>query len=238
MAGSSTAVDLRLMRAAALLDTDPAAAAREAAAILQEHPGHLQTLLLLGTAYQNSGDTRAVEIFTQLTELQPRSPLAHFERGRALARHGEQERALTALTRALELEPHLAEAWRELANVHAGLGDETECDKAYANFVRLAPPDQHLSEEINVGALRLLAAAVAEREDYVEAEGLLGECLTLAPGYSQARFELVGVLLRQQKAHPMLPLLERLLRAEPENVRYLSLQASAYGLLGHNERAI
>jgi len=88
-----------------------------------------------------------------------------------------------------------------------------------------------------VGALRLLAEVEAEREDYVEAERLLGECLTLAPGYSDARFDLARVLHSQQKAAPMLPLLERLLALEPDNFRFRTLQASAYNLLGQNDRA-
>lgn len=44
------AVDTRLMRAATLLDTDPARAALEAAEILKECPGHPGAMLLLGTA--------------------------------------------------------------------------------------------------------------------------------------------------------------------------------------------
>src|SRR6185437_16795848 len=40
-----------------------------------------------------------------------------------------------------------------------------------------------------------------------------------------------------QKAHPMLPQLERLLAVEPRNLQYRTLQARAYDLLGQNERA-
>src|SRR4029077_8071095 len=70
------------------------------------------------------------------------------------------------------------------------------------------------------------------------AERLLDECLRLAPGYSCARFALVQVLHRQQKGEPMLPLLERLLALEPDSFNYRAMQASAYNLLGHNERAL
>ena len=58
-------------------------------------------------------------------------------------------------------------------------------------------------------ALRMLAEIAAEREDYVEAERLYALCLKIAPGYSRARFDLARTLHMQQKAHPMLPLLER-----------------------------
>ena len=63
------------------------------------------------------------------------------------------------------------------------------------------------------------------------------ECLKLAPGYSHARFDLARLLYSQQKADPILPLLERLLALDPNDLRYRSLQASAYALLGQNDLA-
>src|SRR5262249_4647404 len=87
-------------------------------------------------------------------------------------------------------------------------------------------------------ALRLLARVAVRREDYIQAERLLGECLRLAPGDAAARFDLALTFFAQQKADPLLPLIERLLVFEPHNKQYVSLQANAYSLLGHNERAI
>src|SRR5450631_1490128 len=251
------------MRVAALLDSDPSAAARQAADILKEHPGHRAAMLLLGTAARSAGDgRRAAEVFAALAVAQPDSALMQLELGCTLAAAGEQAQALAALSRAVELEPNLAEAWRELAALHAARGDDAPCDAAYAHFTRLAPLDAHLGEAAaaltgrrfrvaetllrqrlslapgDIAALRMAAEIAAEREDYVEAERLLGECLRLAPGYGEARFDLPRLLYTQQKANPILPLLERLLRLEPDNLRYRSLQASAYGLLGLNDRAL
>ena len=255
-------VDLRLIRIASLLESNPAAAAREAAQIVRSHPRHAAALLLLGTAHRACGNAPAAA--AQLAELaaaQPDSAPVQLELGRTLAAQGDTERAFGALSRALQLQPDLAEAWAELAALHAARGDLRACDAAYANFTRLAPPERHLAEAAaalaarrlptaeallrerltkaprDVGALRLLAAVAAEREDYVEAERLLGECLALAPGYSEARLDLARVLHSQQKAAPMLPLLERLLALEPHSFRYRTLQASVYNLLGQNERA-
>lgn len=263
MAGADAAVDFKLMRVAALLDSDPSAAARQAADILKEHPGHRAAMLLLGTAARSAGDgRRAAEVFAALAVAQPDSALMQLELGCTLAAAGEQAQALAALSRAVELEPNLAEAWRELAALHAARGDDAPCDAAYAHFTRLAPLDAHLGEAAaaltgrrfrvaetllrqrlslapgDIAALRMAAEIAAEREDYVEAERLLGECLRLAPGYGEARFDLARLLYTQQKANPILPLLERLLRLEPDNLRYRSLQASAYGLLGLNDRAL
>ena len=261
MSQDSAAVDLRLMRVAALLDTDLPAAAREAAAILQEHPGHPTATLLLGTARRGLGDPQATACFAELAAAQPDSAPIQLELGRTLAAQGEEERALSVLSKAVELQPDLAEAWGELAALYAARGDVKRCDAAYATFERLAPPEHHLPEAAaalaarrlptaetllrerlahapqDVGALRLLAEVAAEREDYVEAERLLGECLKLAPGYSGARFDLARVLHSQQKGAPMLPPLERLLALEPDNFRFRTLQASAYNLVGENDRA-
>ena len=262
MAEAGAAIDLRLMRVAALLDSDPPAAAREAAEILKAHPGHPAATLLLGTAQRSCGDPQAAAaVFAHLAAAQPDSALIQLELGRTLAAQGREADALTALTRAVELEPDLAEAWRELSATYAARGDTAACDIAYARFNRLALPSQHLAEAgvalannrlgaaesllrrqlthspQDVAAMRMLAQVAAEREDYAQAERLLQECLKLAPGYSQARFDLARILHSQQKAAPILPLLERLLALEPDSLRYRTLQAAAYNLLGQNERS-
>jgi tetratricopeptide (TPR) repeat protein len=255
------AVDARLMRAATMLETDPAAAALEATEILKEYPGHPAAMLLLGTARRGAGSPEAAASFSELAAAQPTSAPIHFELGRTLALQGRDADALKALKRAVELEPNLAEAWRELAALHARHGDTEACDVAYARFTRLASPEQHLAEahaalanhrlgaaeallqrqlaqnSQDPQALRMWAEIAAEREDYVESERLYRLSLEAAPGYSRARFDLARTLHLQQKAQPMLPLLERLLRLEPASLPYRSLQASALGLLGQNEGA-
>jgi predicted Zn-dependent protease len=260
LAGSA-AIDARLMRAAKLLESNPAGAAAEAAAILKEHPGHPVAMMLLGTARRGTDSTEAAESFSELAAAQPDSAPVQLELGRTLSIQGRDTEALAALKRAVELAPNLAEAWRELATLYARNGDPDACDSAYAQFTRLAPPEQHLGEAHaalaahrldaaeavlqrrlaqqpeDPEALRMLAEIAAEREDYVEAERLYERCLSVAPGYSRARLDFVRALHTQQKAQPMLPLLDRLLRLEPNNLAYRSLQASALGLLGHNERA-
>jgi tetratricopeptide (TPR) repeat protein len=256
------AVDARLMQAAALLDTDPDAAAREAAEILQDHPGHPGAMLLLGTARRSSGSADAAASFEELAAANPNSASLQFELGRTLAAGGISAQALTALNRAVDLEPNLAEAWRELAALHAANGDTRACDAAYARFMDLALPDQHLAEahaalvsrrldaaeallrrqlarnSRDAAAMRMLAEVAAEREDYLEAERCYVRCLEVAPGYSRARYDFAHTLHMQQKAQPMLPLLERLLNLDPGNPQYRSLHASALGLLGQADRSL
>ena len=262
MSGTGAAVDLKLMRVAALLDSNPLAAARESAVILEQHPGNPAATLLLGTAHRSAGNLElAAKAFADLAALQPDSALIRLELGRTLAAQGRTAEALETLGRAVELEPNLAEAWRELSALHASEGDTKACDAAYANYFRLAMPEQHLGEAAgaiamgrlaaaetllqrqlatapqDVVAMRMLAEIAAQREDYIKAERLLGQCLTLAPGYSAARFDLARILHSQQKAEAILPLVERLLVLSPDELPYRSLQASAYSLMGQNERA-
>jgi predicted Zn-dependent protease len=256
-------VDLQLMRLASLLEIDPAAAAREATVLLRTHPEYPPALLLLGRAHRLAGNSgAAVENFRALAAAQPDSAVIRLELARALRAAGRDAEALLALQQAVQVSPDLAEGWRELSLAHAARDETAECDLAYARFEQLVPEEGRLAEisaavanerfeaaeallqrtlahsPQDVAALRLRARIAATREDYFEAERLLHECLRLAPGYSRARIELVGVLHQQLMGEPMLPLLERLLAGEPGNVRYRSLKASAYTLLGNIQPAI
>lgn len=251
------------MRAAALLDTDPAAAAREAEAILDAAPGHAAALLLLGTARRSSGHLEAAaDTLGALAATQPESAVMQLELARTLGAQGDRPGAERALRRALELQGELAQAWRELSVLRAAAGDSAECDRAWARYAALSDDDAHLAEAAaalaqgrlthaeallepirarapqDVAALRLAAEVAAAREDYPRAEQLLTQCLGLAPGYSRARLELVRVYDEQQKAADMLPLLERLLVLDPANSLYRTLQASAHAMLGQHEQAL
>jgi tetratricopeptide (TPR) repeat protein len=256
-------VQFELMRVAALMENDPTTAAHQAAQIVRAYPGYLPALLLLGGAHRRAGDpAAAIADFAALAASQPGSAVIRLELGRALHAGARDAEALVALEEAVRLAPDLAEAWRELSGVHAARDDPVGCDAAYGRFEKLTPEERRLAEAFaalanervdaaqallqqvlehspqDVAALRLRARVAAAREDYAEAERLLGECLRLAPGYTRARLDLVDILHQQQRGEPMLPLLERLLAAEPANSAYRSLQASAYTLLGHTERAI
>jgi predicted Zn-dependent protease len=262
-AKGSGAADFRLLRAAACLDTDPAAAARAAAELLREFPDSTAAALLLGTARRACGDPHAAaEIFATLAAAQPDSPVIQLEWGRTLAAQQQPDRALAALQRTVLLEPTLADAWQELAALYAARDEQARCDHAYAQYRRLAHPDRHLTEAgallsngrldaaesllrllrahspSDVEALRLLAEIATQREELIEAEQMLNECLRLAPGFSEARFDLARVLHAQQRPEAMLPLLERLLVLEPQSLSYRTLQSAAYNLLGLNERSL
>jgi tetratricopeptide (TPR) repeat protein len=259
----SASVDLELVRAARLLESDPAAAARCATDILAGSPGDAEANLLLATAYRKLGDlAAAITLLETLTEAQPHSPILHLELGRAYAAGGRGAEALTVMRRAVALEPGLADAWRDLAGQLFAAGATEEGDAAYARYTRLArdPPaladarvalaDNRLEaagavvrqrlQQVphDVVALRMLADIALRRDDEAEAERRLTECLEHAPGYAGARYDLAVLLYAQQRNSEVLPLVERLLAAEPGNIDYLSLKAQALRLLGSSRQAV
>jgi predicted Zn-dependent protease len=251
-------VDLELVRLASLLDSDPAAAARQATQLLRANPGYPPALLLLANAHRRAGNpAAALEDFAKLAATQPASAVIRLELARALLAAGQGEAALKELQESVRLAPDLAEGWRELSLLQAARNAPTECDAAYARFEKLVPEERQLLEASaavaneryaaaemllqralarsprDVIALRLQARVATARDDYPQAERLLQECLRIAPGYSRARLDLVGVFHLQLMGEPMLPLLERLRASEPDKLIYRSLTATAYTLLGH-----
>jgi tetratricopeptide (TPR) repeat protein len=251
----STSADLELMRASMLLETDPAGAARHASAVLANHPGHDAATLLLTTACRRLGDSSsALGIIEALAKAQPASALVQLELGRTLAAAGRSGEARTALERALELDGSLADGWRELSRQRL-LADETaSADAAYTQYRRLVidPPDladayaafdqgrleaaeelarRRLREGTNeVAAFTLLAAIALRRGDDLAEEAALNQILSRAPCDSAAREQLARLMIRQGRTEHALPLIERLLAADPRNSGYLILKVLALQL--------
>lgn len=256
-------VDLKLMSASALLEENPSAAAQAAREILRIYPDSSAAALLLATASRSLGDaTGALEVLDKLVRLQPASAVMRLELARAYREAGRKAETISALQEALTLEPGLADGWRELSALLATAGDDRGADAAYAKYAALSPEPAQLYEpawalrenrtaaaEImlrrilrqtpqDVEAMRLLAEVLIRSENYGEAERLLRNCLDLAPGYSAARYDLAHLLLTLQKPSQLPPLLERLLKLEPQNAAYRSLQASVFSLIGRHDKSI
>jgi predicted Zn-dependent protease len=257
-------VNLKLMSASALLDTDPAAAARAASEILKDNPDNAAASLLLATAARKAGDVAlAVEVLGALARSQPAAGLIRLELARAYLEAGRAAESVAALREALSIEPELAEGWRELASQLAAAGDEQGADVAYQRYADLAPPRPWQLAEPgaalagnrvaaaeamlrrilrdapqDVAAMRMLADALGRREAYVEAERVLRQALDLAPGCSAARHDLARLLLKQQKPADTLPLVERLLRFDPRNRLYRDLLALTLSMTGQLAQAL
>jgi tetratricopeptide (TPR) repeat protein len=257
------AIDLELMRASAMLDSDPAAVVRQASAMLERSPGHEAAQLLLATACRNLGDpAKSQALLASMARSQPGSATLQLELGRACAAAGRNAEAISAFEAAVALDARLAEAWHGLAAQRFIAGDTRGGDLAYAQYDRLAPQapefndaaialgDRRLDVAVgilrqrlqrapdDVRALRMLATVARERDDNHESEEYLAQCLQLAPGYAAARFDLATELCAQQRHTEAMPHVERLLAAEPRNPGYLGLKAQALRFYGQNAEAI
>src|SRR5580693_2365536 len=105
---TASEADLKLIRLASMLESNPAGAAAGAAQIVRTHPGHAAALLLLATAHRACGDAQtAVAEFAALAAAQPDSPVVCLELGRALLAAGRDSEALAAFQRTVELAPDL-----------------------------------------------------------------------------------------------------------------------------------
>ena len=251
----SAAADLELMRASMLLETDPAAAARLAGAVLRQHPGHDAATLLLTTARRRLGNSAgAIDIMEALGLAQPESALVQLELGRTYAACSRVSEATAALERALNLDESLADAWAELSQQRQLAGETAAADAAYIKYRGLTtnPPDltdaylafdqgrleaaEHLAQQRlqagsnAVAALTLLAAIAARRGDDLAQEGALSQALQLAPCDSVAREQLVQLMIRQGRIDESLTLIERLLLAQPQSRSVLVLKAEALQL--------
>ena len=256
-------VNLKLMSASALLDADPAAAARAAGEILSHNPDNAAASLLLATAARKLRNTvLALEVLEGLARSQPAAAFIRLELARAYCDAGRAAESVAELREALSIEPALAEGWRELSSQLAAAGDAHGADVAYQRYAALASPPWQLAEPSaalagdrvvaaeamlrrilrdapqDVAAMRMLSDALARREAYVEAERLLRQALDLTPGYSAARYDLACLLLTQQKPVDVLPLVERLLRLDPKNAVYGQLLASVLSMMGQHAQAI
>ena len=256
-------VDLKLMRASVLLESDPAAAARSASAILKGYPDHAEARLLLATACQRLGDPATAQLQLEaLVRLQPDSPALLLELGRAHAAASHHAEAIAAFERVVTLDARLADGWRELAAQRFNAGNSLGGDLAFAEYTRLAPQPPELNDAAealgsrrfdaadallrerlrqspdDVVALRMLASVARARGDVFEVERLLNRCLQLAPGYAEARFDLATELYGQQRHTEVLPLVERLLAADPGNASYTGLKAQTLRLYGQSSEAI
>ena len=255
--------DLELMRAAVLLEADPAAAIRQASEILGRTPDYEAAKLLLATACRRLGEpATAVGVLESIARAQPDSPTLQLELGRAYAGADRHAEAITALEAVVSLDARMADAWRELAAQRFIAGDTRGGDIAYAEFVRLAPQPPELADAVaalgeqrldvaasllrqrlleapdDVVAIRLLANTERARDNFPEAVDHLNRCVLLAPGYAAARYDLSAELCAQHRHSEAKPHVDRLLDAEPHNGRYLRLRALSLRFYGQNEQAI
>jgi tetratricopeptide (TPR) repeat protein len=256
-------VAVALQHAARLLERNPLLAAEQAVEILKVVPAHPGAALLLGAARRTAGNPAAALATLQpLTVAHPTWAAAHYELGLTLSDLGRHDDALNALRQAVDLQPDLPDAWREIADRLALRGDAQGAHTAYAQHIKASTKDprlmsaaaalaenqipmaelllrEHLKKHpTDVAAIRMLAEVAGRLGRNIDAENLLARCLELAPSFNAARYNYALALHRQARYPAALQQVEMLTAAEPHNSGYRNLKAVVLASIGDYPQSI
>jgi len=205
----------------------------------------------------------AAQQWQHVRDLLPHHYLPWFHVGRLAARQRQYPEAETALGRALELRPDLAEAHLELGKSQAAQGKLDLALAKYREAQRLRPDDARVPFEMaNVlaaqgqrpAATEQLRAAIALRPTYWEARYLLGvelamerkvkeaqaefeEVIRLRPDYVRAHLNLGVALAQQLDLRGALVHFRETLRLDPTNQTALGYLQQAQAFLSGQTNA-
>ena len=263
MASSPNPPNSAIVRAAQLLQDNPARAEAEIVALLKATPDDPEAQLVLAVALRLQGrSAEALHLLGPLAEKQPQWAVAQQELGLALSAQGAWPLALGALRKAVELAPSLPSAWRALADALHAAGEPAEADLAYERFVLLASSDPLLSEAVaalqngradiaesharlrlrfepsDIVAARLLADICRHTGRIEEAERLLGDVVKRARSFWPAQLDYIDTLFRLGRFRDARARIEQLLMVRPDDAGLLSLKSLAVANLGDYDAAI
>ncbi|MBM3270707.1 MAG: tetratricopeptide repeat protein, partial [Candidatus Sericytochromatia bacterium] len=159
--------------------------------VVELDPRHIPSLRLLMAMARERGDAkdvmaRAYDILDQ----NPQDPEAMFELAWAHNALLEKKAALQTYEELLEGDPHHAEGWNQVAQLHRDLGELEPARKAATNaIVYGARPDYHVT----------LGSVYARLGQWDEAVAAFGQALNLDPDHPDARAQLGFALLQQRK---------------------------------------
>jgi tetratricopeptide (TPR) repeat protein len=263
MSLASAQLTAQIERAASLLDSDPAAAARAADVALRMAPRDPRAQLIRASAHRRLGETApALAILAPLARAFPRAAQTQYELGLVLCARGDETAGQAALRQAVALKPDLAEGWKALGERLFAAGDDAGARAAFARHDRAMVRDAalgpaadalyggrveeaearlkaHLSARPDdAAALRLMAEVLARLERWADAEVLLAHALAREPDHDGARFAYANALFQQQKAAEALTEIEALLAIDPAEPAYLNLLAACLDLVGDFPRVL
>jgi tetratricopeptide (TPR) repeat protein len=240
-----------------------AEALRDAEPILGNFPENRDLLLVVATSQRHlMRIPAALETLDRLEALQPRFSRMHQERGLCHVALKNAAAAIESLLRAVNINPALPMSWRMLEGLYRMTGEAENAAMAATHVATLkglpaevltatslfsdgdlAPAEQIIRAFLlrngnHPEAMRLLARIGMAREVLDDAELLLDAVLVLAPDHLAARYDYAQVLVQRHKHRQAGEQIRLLLEADPRNLDYRSLAATAAVGLGDNTRAI
>lgn len=259
---AQAAPEARLAGAAALLETDPAAALAAAEDALAAAPGLPQAELLAGQALRRLG--RMAEAVTRLAALaqrHPAVPAVQWELGQAASAAGETARAIAALQALTAQVPAVPEGWFLLASQLRSDGRDGEAWRADLSGINAAASEPALvaaalamtEGDFETALARLDARAAGKSEDaparrlrgeiawrqgdMSRAVALVEEAVAMAPGFDLAREFLIRLLMQGNRLPEALEHAQVLQHSPVPNPGYRLILASVLVRLGDQEGA-
>ena len=118
--------------------------------ILQQEPGHADSLHLLGVIALQTGSLEpALALIQSAASLRPDGAVYRNNLGQVLERLGRRDEAAEAYEAAIELDPGFAEAFNNLGHVREPQDRLTEAEAHYRNAIRLNA--QYAEPHVNLG---------------------------------------------------------------------------------------
>jgi len=257
-------IESEVLRARELLQKQQFAAALAIAQDLQlQVPENRDVLYLIAVSQRYLGRIAdALRTLEHFEQVHPTYGRLFQERGHCLKAVGQNAGALEAYERAVHLNAALPASWRALAQLQRAAGRTAEADAAdrFAQHMATLPApvvtatslfaegETYAAEAMvraflqqhgdHIEGMRLLAQIGMKLDVLDDAEFLLESLLVFSPDYHAARYEYAVVLSRRHKFQQALDETGKLLRLDPDNRAFRTVEANAYVGLGEHERAL
>lgn len=199
--------------------------------VIDEFPGSVDMLLLLGNAHMDQGDyPEAADCFQKAIEIEPTNPEISHNLGVAYQETGHLKKAIFQYRRALQLNPDLAEAHYNLGNalrIHRGTNEAVIA--AYRSALAIRP--DYVDASFN------LAKAFDELERIEEAIACYAHALGIEPDFVDGHNSLGNAYLKKGRYMSAITCYEQAIRINPHFHEGYYNKALVYKLLGRMSEA-
>jgi len=217
-------------KALAATATDPNQAIQHFREVLLLAPDFAVAHMNLGLLLFAVGDVDdGLASLRKAAELAPDDVAARYNLGFVLMGRQELPEAADHLEAAVALDPGDVDAVSALALVHLGLGQTDRSERMYRKALDLQPRDPVLWLQ--------LSSAQAAGDLLGEAADSAREALSIAPGFTSARVQLVAILRQDRRFDEALKELEPLEEMAPEHPELAAQRAALEAALASLEEA-
>ena len=177
--------------------------------VLEVSPQQPDALHLLGVLMQGAGRPEAAQLIRRAIVVEPGRAVFHSSLGDALLAQ-EPAAAVGSYQRALELDPHLGDAWNNLGVAFNRLGNHAEAEACFEKFVALFP--QQPRGHFNLGQSLHRRGALAAATQCFEA------ALALQPDFADALCDLGNARREQGRPDEAIDHFNRALAISPGHI--------------------